>query len=128
MDTLSAGRDRLEQLIAQRQHCIWAVYHEDGYETAFGDGFYVYVGGVYASKEQAESWARRQKSLSQYHHFYIYSVPIGRDDAGELHAGALKLESVVGRHHPMCATMTMSVDEVARSLFLTEAQPDRDLK
>jgi hypothetical protein len=61
---------------------VWAVLHEDVYETDFGDGFYLHVRGIALNSEDADKLAALSGGDSEFAKWYVRSYRLGlKDDA-----------------------------------------------
>jgi hypothetical protein len=50
---------------------IWAVLHEDVYETAFGDGFYLHLCGIALNDEDAHRLVALDQPLPQFSRWHV---------------------------------------------------------
>ena len=59
---------------------IWAVLHEDVYETRFGDGFYLHVTGIALNSADGEKLAALGGGDLEWEKWHVRSYPLGLKD------------------------------------------------
>lgn len=59
---------------------VWAVLHEDVYETNFGDGFYLHVRGIALNAEDANRLAALGGGDSQFAKWHVRSYQLGLEN------------------------------------------------